>query len=495
VSALPWRARGFGPQAWSGLASAAALVFESMLFALWYHALLAPDGARLADIFAALLLVMAASFLLLRLLHRFALRAAARQLIFLGWLLAAAFLSLKLLIHPGESLSLAALLGLPLRYITRADVSGDSFYHLFWVFVLAWRGVALARSPVTLSGVQTSFQLGLLLVLFYGMIFAPVYPLEATFGLYAYLFFGLFAMSMARIAGISELRGGRIPRFGPGWVLSVAAATLGVVALALLFGWLSSGRLVAILAQVLVVIFAIMTALVLLILSPLLLYLARIMPLLADFISQLLARFRNLPIAQQMEQLIDQMNDTLARIVPYALAARGLLLLGLLVVVILGVLLALYLRRPLHAGEEEAESEHAEGAGNDPLLRRLWNRLLGDARRLRRRSPAQLLAAARIRRIYRQLMALTAELGAGRPPSATPLEFLPELQALFPGQQDSLETITAAYLQVRYGAYPETAEEVAEVEAAWERVRRQGRAAAGALRATRRAARRAARRQ
>jgi hypothetical protein len=82
----------------------------------------------------------------------------------------------------------------------------------------------------------------------------------------------------------------------------------------------------------------------------------------------------------------------------------------------------------------------------------------------------RLLAAARIRRIYARLLKLSARLGTLRPASRTPLEFLPNLQALFPSMTVELDTITQAYLRVRYGELPETVEEVQMVEHAWGRV-------------------------
>ena len=61
-----------------------------------------------------------------------------------------------------------------------------------------------------------------------------------------------------------------------------------------------------------------------------------------------------------------------------------------------------------------------------------------------------------------------------RLPSATPLEFLPQLQDLFPGQEKLLDVITQAYLKVRYGELPETYEEVQNVLTGWEQIKTHG---------------------
>ena len=58
--------------------------------------------------------------------------------------------------------------------------------------------------------------------------------------------------------------------------------------------------------------------------------------------------------------------------------------------------------------------------------------------------------------------------------SQTPLEFLPSLQGLFPDLMVELDTITEAYLRVRYGELPETASEVEYVERAWRLIQVEG---------------------
>ena len=77
-------------------------------------------------------------------------------------------------------------------------------------------------------------------------------------------------------------------------------------------------------------------------------------------------------------------------------------------------------------------------------------------------------AAERVRFIYAQLMDLCEKLEAPRAAAETPLEFLPELQKLFPEQKAEAETITRAYLRVRYGEFAEDKESLQEVIRAWE---------------------------
>jgi hypothetical protein len=110
------------------------------------------------------------------------------------------------------------------------------------------------------------------------------------------------------------------------------------------------------------------------------------------------------------------------------------------------------------------------------------------------RYPDRALAAARIRRIYVELLRLSADLGCPRPAQDTPQEYLLSLREVYASHQHELELITRAYERVRYGELPETRAEIVDVEAAWEKVlargeairaeqRRRGRRGARAIRA------------
>ncbi|MFM8321746.1 MAG: DUF4129 domain-containing protein, partial [Chloroflexota bacterium] len=95
-----------------------------------------------------------------------------------------------------------------------------------------------------------------------------------------------------------------------------------------------------------------------------------------------------------------------------------------------------------------------------------WEELLA-----RFRPAGQAAAAQKIRRLYAELLELSAGRGRPRSPNLTPLEFLPELQQAFPAQAAESELITRAYTRVRYGEYPEAIEDVHAVESALEAIR------------------------
>jgi hypothetical protein len=85
------------------------------------------------------------------------------------------------------------------------------------------------------------------------------------------------------------------------------------------------------------------------------------------------------------------------------------------------------------------------------------------------------IIAARIRRIYIQLIELCEALGLPRLPQQTPQEFLPVMGELFTAQIDDLGLLTLAYERVRYGELPEKQAETDAIEQAWQRIQEEGR--------------------
>lgn len=457
-------------QTWLFIAMFALLVMEVTVTALWYQAIFRPRDAPLGRILPTLFVIIAVSYVLTRIMGARSWRMLYKQAVFLGWIILAIFASLKILIYAHIKLGLLQLIQLPVQFILHADASGADFAHLIWVVVLVWRGVALAREPITLRGVQISFQLGLIFLLLYGMIFAPIYPTEATIGMYLFLFFGLTAMSSARISNLSDMRGGKVPRFGSGWMLSILLSSLALVGIAILTGWLASSQVIFFVVSVFVGIFSVLTALIILLLSPLLIMLANLLPRIADFFQQIAGRLRGLVVSEQIERLLQKFSEGLEKLVPFMLASRGIILALVVVGLIMAILLAMRLRDVFRQMVEEGEFGMADPSGTNSLLQRLKDQFQNGVRRLRLRSPSQILAAARIRQIYRQMLTLCQKMGISRPSSATPLEFLPQIEALFPTESREVNAITRAYVRVRYGEYPETRGEIDEVELAWKRI-------------------------
>jgi hypothetical protein len=94
---------------------------------------------------------------------------------------------------------------------------------------------------------------------------------------------------------------------------------------------------------------------------------------------------------------------------------------------------------------------------------------VGDSLSLRRRlmSLRDVVTASVVRRIYARLLSLGEDLGKGRAPSETPLEYLENLQLLFPDHREQARTITHAYVHVRYGEFPEEGVDLDKVRKSW----------------------------
>ena len=77
---------------------------------------------------------------------------------------------------------------------------------------------------------------------------------------------------------------------------------------------------------------------------------------------------------------------------------------------------------------------------------------------------------ASIRRIYRLMCRAAAAAGYPRLEAETPNEYLPTLSQVWPENAAEARLITDAFIRVRYGELPETAEELEAIRAAWRRL-------------------------
>jgi hypothetical protein len=460
-------------QAWVTLSLISRLVMEVTVISLWYQAIFTVEGMAWGRIWLILTIIPFVSFLLAMGMQKRKWKMPARWGVFLTWLVFALFASLKLLLFPGTAIFLAELLKQPFQFIFVPEANPTGFFHLFFVGLLVLRGVSLAKAQASLLGVQTSFQMGLVWLLLYGMGFAIRHAVDATIGLYLFLFLGLVAMTTARLSGLTELRGGRLAHFGLGWLTSVLAAALAVVGLAVAAGWLATNQVIVFIVRALAYLVTLVTGLLMMLVMPIVLALGRFLPVIIDFINRLIARLSSISLPKFLTDAATHISQALEKVIPYLMAARGLLLVGLLVLVLVSILLALHLRDRRHNDREEEDTAAAPPEDIN-FLRRLLDKLLQKARGLRLHSPGQILAAARIRQIYRQLMLLCKKLGAERKPSLTPLEFVPQLETVFPSGRPELDCITEAYVRVRYGEYPETMREIEQVETAWNQLRQEG---------------------
>lgn len=453
---------------WAEVAGLALMLLEMTWITAYYtgfaHGRLA--WGRVAFVLGMMMLF---SHYLARVLNFFRVKIRTRQVIFGVWLLLAIFGSMRVLVFANQTPSLWTLLTRPFIAINEPDGGIVEFGHLALVTILALRGVALARDRVSSIQALRSFQIGLLAFLAYGFMLSRFGETQAYEALFAFLFFSVLAMAAARISGVSELRGGKAGRFAADWMAGIVAASLATAGAALLLGILLRGPVGFLVEQITIIVLVIFGVATMIVTYPLMLLLAWATP----FLQGLFANLQLLSVLEELQGMLEgvteKQSDLLEGLGKALDAGQILGRIGLIILILLAILAALRWRQLLH--RETGEEQVSDLKATFRLPR--FNLDLG--KELERFRPGRWLAAARIRRIYAELMLLCARLKQPRPAAQTPLEFLPRMKVLFPEQETELETITQAYLGVRYGMLPETPEELQAVDRAWERVKLAGR--------------------
>lgn len=346
---------------------------------------------------------------------------------------------------------------------------------LFILLAILWaRGLALTGRYVAVTEIGFRLRLG-------GLFFVPIIiilnivPGTANALPFVMLFFlaALVAVAVSRAEEVAQQETARTYPMSPGWVGSVLLTSLSIVSAAALVALAISGEGLQLLAQWLSPLWnafafgsmaAITTAtyLMLFLLEPFM----GLMRVLGRMIAGIgfiqegaeLPEFAPAPA----EQLLLELGDPQSSVYLWfnRSAVGVLVLLGLLVVF---VALRRYFRhRELSFGMAQrgpaaaVAEDHEEG-----LAQRLLDRF-GRWRRWR--------AAATVRQLYRSMCLEAAGQGHPRDPSQTPFEYLPALFEVWPEGPEEVRLITDAYVRVRYGEAPETAEELEEIRQAWQRL-------------------------
>lgn len=471
---------------WREVAILGLIVMELCWIVPWFRSF-TPATHAVSPVRAFLILgsMLLSVHLLVRWMNYAYLRMDYRRAALLILFTISFLLGLRTLLYGQESLPLGELINRPLRAFT--DWSGlipNEFLILLFVLLVCRRGISLAQASIGPLLVKRNFQVGILLFLAFVFLNTIATGETPGFLLYLFTFAGLIAMAASRIYVLSKLRGGSQSPFDRRWFLGIILSTAVVVGLAASIAGLASFRLVF-LERIFGVIFQVFAFTIMVLITPII-YLLVFLVHRFRFPSD--AALRLLSALEQLRTTLMQLAGRFALRLDFL---RWLANLKPLVLWSIGVVLALLVvagltrwwikERARYADERQSLLD--SGDLLRLLGRSLRNRLLqigqGLAELARLRYGQRLLAAARIRRIYAELMDLSEDLNAPRAEAQTPLEFLPTLINVFPGLEIELNTITQAYLRVRYGELPETRAEVVEVETAWDRISTQGREGIG----------------
>ncbi|HUF37796.1 MAG TPA: DUF4129 domain-containing protein [Anaerolineales bacterium] len=347
---------------------------------------------------------------------------------------------------------------------------------LLWVYL---RGMGAGREGAGSFAVQRHFKFGIVMFLLYGALaFASARELPGLGVFVVFLSATLMAMASARVAVLGRLRGGRRSPFSQKWFWNLVTAVAVTVGAGFSLAMLATGRFALFYRQLLSnIILAVITI------------------TLAPFLF-IIGLFAGTPVGQvpappptpalppwedggdlvvdfsQPGGFSEYVPPDLRLIYFLALAAAGLLIF----VILLRAQTAVRRRE----GAGEAETMYQSGDLLKELREAFAARRKRSAEALagrdRLRRGQQVAAAERIRQIYTELIRLAAEFGRPRDPAQTPLEFAEALHGEWPAAAPDLDRITRAYLKIRYGGFPEHADEVRVVEDAWRSVRAAGQA-------------------
>jgi hypothetical protein len=353
------------------------------------------------------------------------------------------------------------------------------------IVIYFWRiGLTLSNYWIGTLAVGRYFRTSTILMIALGFVATSMGFIVPVLELFLLLFSGLMAMSSARISSAGFKRGGGWTPFRSSFFIIFIFSAAGVIALILALTNAVSGPIAAFVNRLIFVIGVLFSWVAVVAFGPIFIFILGLVERILNRLKPFAGTIEE-EIAPAMTELQAMLQEAAQETQPFPFAARINEILGLLLP-ILGIVLLLSLgyyalkrTRAARLWENLDRDEREKLVGSLPdFLRSLFLRgARSSIGALSELLPvSRVIAAARIRQIYRHLLRESARLGMGREDAETPLEFLSDLQIVFPGCEDDLSLVTSAYLKVRYGEYPETRREVEEVEQAWKNVRRHGQA-------------------
>jgi hypothetical protein len=346
---------------------------------------------------------------------------------------------------------------------------------LLFALLVWFRALRIPGEAGDMRSITRQFQIGLFILV--GAVLVTLRsPTQLNDLVLAYFGFGLLAMALTRIEEVAMAEPGGAAPFDLKWAATLLATLFVVGTIALLTTkvfTVEAARwvlrpLVSLLQVILFLSLVLATELALLVL-----------PLLRWLIGDISME----DVQKGMEDMQrfaapfpeDEASET-ARLSPQLVEALQVSVIVLLVLIALWVVVRSFRRwradRYVTPGgvRETVASEGSLAEDLAAYLRDQWRRLREAD--LRRRF--QRLGTGSVRVIYANLLALMAALGRPRQPEQTPFEYEPVAEETLPERQAEISAITEAYARARYGELEISAEELARLQEAWERVRAEG---------------------
>jgi len=399
------------------------------------------------------------------------------EIVVAGVLLFLGILAIRLFVFSDEP-------PLSIAWVGRLFSPGDDIIRigiiLGTVAFLWWRAVTFLQRDINFFIIGYDFRKGVLALLATTSFFRLLSGQSALLFIVVFFFFGLLAVALGRMEDKALTTDeGRAP-IGRTWLGIVGLSVLAVTGIGWLFGqlWSLDGfqALWGAIKPGLVWTTPYARALIFLLLRPL-----------EPVLEWLIMTLRHMMGGKAADEVFRNMMENMPnseKIVgnePVNTPPPGWLVilfsyvipitLGLLVLFLLVFWLAR--RRQAHRSKPLAES-HEQVAGMEGRgLRNALRRGLGNLKDLagmvgRFGIGRDFYAAISIRHIYANLQKLAAERGRPRDPAWTPNDYLPQLFQAFPGQEEPLRLITAAYNDFEYGHVSTDPEDLKRMKAAWD---------------------------
>ena len=348
------------------------------------------------------------------------------------------------------------------------------------VAYLWWRGVSFLQRDVAFFTIGLDFRKGVLALVFTVGLYALLTQRSVMLFVYAFFFFSLLAVALGRVEDKSQhASGGKEQTFGPEWLGILTISSLGVLALVALFShfiWKRSAFAFA--TQAL----APVGALLIRILAPVFRFLLSLLEPFLQWLVRTVQTYWSQDMAGQLietpEGLEEAFGGSAGDFAP-PVWMEYLVYYVIPAVIVLGILFLLVVwldryrqsMRRKRALEQQDHADSAEPAGLGGLVQAGLNRLrnlvglvgqFGLGRRF--------YAAISIRNIYGNVQRLAEQRGHPRHQAQTPNDFLPTLFLTFPGQEDALTHITAAYNDFEYGHVSTDPAELEQLRSDWQAV-------------------------
>jgi hypothetical protein len=472
---------------WRELSAIALMLMELSWLIAWHSAMIQTEG-RLAtgSLFLLYGLIVSVTYLAANILLWLHLRTIIRRAVLLIIFISSYIMMLKRLLYSGEEFSLVSILrNLKASSLGSSTFLPGEFLVLFLCAFLVFRSGFLASSWIGISIVRRRFRIGMALMLLLGGFSLFFVDTDIRLEMFIFLSSGFVALGAARISTQSTTRGGYRRQFTPKSILSIFFNAILVAGMVFVLGEFTSATLATMVAIVFLFALRLFLIFIVMAFTPIYLLFSAVVGLFSgNMLEWPLFRVIELEILRVFDTIISFIGaialfiQDLSFQLPDLNWVRPLLRWGVVVVVLFLLLRELGRRGfslRMVRDERLQESAPIDGQAVRAWLKRFFSE---QARRFSSRlsflDKRRYLGALRIRRIYTQLMWLCERLGRPRPEAATPLEYIPDLELLFPEARSEVKKITHAYNQVRYGELPETAEDIQAVELAWRRVRKKG---------------------